>query len=72
MMKAAPGTTLEVVEPEFLFELLVALLDGPALVGEPHQLRERGVRRQVGQVILEGVVSELLDQKPALDAGLAP
>ena len=71
-MQAAPRTPLEVIEAQFLLQLLITLFNGPALVSEADQLGERSVGRQIGQVILKGVVTELLDQQPARDPGLAP
>jgi hypothetical protein len=36
MVQAPPKAALEVIEPEFLFQLPVALFDGPALVRQAH------------------------------------
>jgi len=55
-MQPAPGAALEVIEAQFLFQLLVALLDRPALVGEPHQ-----PGGQVGEVVFEAAVPESFD-----------
>ena len=43
-----PGirTALEVVEPEFVLELLILLLDGPPLMCDPDEAPRRGSRRQ--------------------------
>src|SRR4051795_10446466 len=43
MMKAAPATALIVIEPDFLFQLLVIALDAPSAFGGGHQILERGV-----------------------------
>jgi hypothetical protein len=52
VVQAAPGATLEVVEPEFLLQLLVHLLAGPAGLDQRGQGLERSVGRQVRQVVL--------------------
>jgi hypothetical protein len=40
------------IEAQFVFELLVLLLDRPALMRGLHQVRERGRGRQVDQIVL--------------------
>ena len=43
--------TLEVIEPEFGFEVLVMLFDRPALMGQADELRQRGRRGQRDEVM---------------------
>jgi hypothetical protein len=62
MMQSAPRAALEVIEAEFFLQLLVALLDRPVLVRQADQLGEWGVRRQIGQVRLEGAIAELFQE----------
>ena len=37
VLPAGESAALEVIEPDFVLQLLVLLLDGPALMGEAHQ-----------------------------------
>jgi hypothetical protein len=43
MMEAAPATALIVIEPDFLFQLLVIALNAPSAFSGGHQILERGV-----------------------------
>src|SRR6266540_3564813 len=49
---ARKGSALEVVEAEFVFELLILLLDGPSLVRNPHESLQRGGHRKMNEEIL--------------------
>ena len=51
MMKAAPAPALIVIEPDFLFQLLVIALNAPSAFGGGHQILERGVGWQGGQPV---------------------
>src|SRR4051812_9796582 len=51
-MQAGPGPALEVAEPQFLLELLVHLLAGPARLDGGDQAPQRGPLRQVAEVVL--------------------
>src|SRR4029077_12407973 len=55
MLPTRIGTALEVIEPQFGFEFLILLFDGPALMREGHQGAQRGVRRQMDEVVLEAL-----------------
>ena len=46
MMKAAPATTLEMIEPELVLEFLIIALDPPAQLGEADEVGDgrRGIR----------------------------
>jgi hypothetical protein len=68
MMEAAPGTALEMIEPQFLLEFLAVALDAPAQLGSPDQLLERRGGGEVGQPILGGfgVAVGPLDEQPLL------
>ena len=50
-MQAGPGPSLEVAKTEFLFELLMDLLAGPACLDGCGQLPQRGLRRQIAEVV---------------------
>src|SRR4029450_13030130 len=52
MVEAAPAAALVVPEPEFLLELLVIAVDGPAELGAFDQARETNVRRQGREPVL--------------------
>src|ERR671929_532415 len=52
VVQPAPGAALEVVEPELVLELLVQLLAHPSRLDQAGQGLERGLGREVGQVVL--------------------
>src|SRR5665811_786906 len=67
-MKALPGSSLEVVETKFLFQLLMGLLADPSRLdcgGQGAQVRPRG---QVGEIVF------LLSRRPVFadEPGLVP
>src|SRR3954470_11517150 len=51
-MQTGPGPALEVAKAEFLFELLMDLLTGPARLDGGGQTPQRGPRRQVAEGVL--------------------
>src|SRR4051812_588936 len=51
-VQAYPGPALEVAEAEFLLQLLMCLLAGPARLDRGGQPPQRGPRRQVAEVVL--------------------
>jgi len=71
MVKSAPGTALEVVEPQLLLEFKIVVRDSPAQLGGPDQLLERRGHREVGQPILSGLgaVFGPFDEQPLLAVG---
>ena len=73
-MKAPPAAPLEVVETEFLLELLVIALDPPAQLGQPDEPVDWRVGREAGKPVLGGLGLLLrpLDQQPELGPGLGP
>src|SRR5437763_9740694 len=64
VVKAAPGAPLEVVQPQLLLQLLVALLDWPAALPQADGLFASRARRQVGEGKLQLTLGLLLDQQP--------
>ena len=50
-VKALPGSTLEVIEPEFFFELLMSLLTDPSRLDGRRQSEQAGLRRQIGEIV---------------------
>src|SRR5258707_4533013 len=65
MVETRPGATPEVVQSQLLLELLVALLPLPACLPQPGPLRQRRVRRQVGQRVADRTVAPPFHQQPA-------
>src|SRR4030095_14804726 len=53
MLPARERSALEVVEPQLGFELLILLLDRPALMRESNQLRERRGGGQIHEEVLD-------------------
>ena len=50
-VKALPGSSLEVIETEFFFQLLVSLLANPSRLDGGRQGAQVRLRRQVGEII---------------------
>ena len=50
-MKALPGSSLEVIKPEFLFQLLMGLFANPSRLDGGSQGAQLGLRRQVGEMV---------------------
>ena len=50
-VKALPGSPFEVVEPKFLFQLLVGLLANPSCLDGGGQGAQIGRGRQIGEVV---------------------
>jgi len=48
VVPAAPTAALIVVKAQFVFHLLVVLLDPPPDLGQPHELGKRGIRIEIG------------------------
>src|SRR3954452_22206488 len=63
-MQASPGPPFEVAQPEFLLELLVHLLAGPARLDGGDQPPERGLRRQVTEVVLRLAAVAIFADQP--------
>src|SRR6195256_5760009 len=57
-VKALPGSSLEVVEAEFLFQLLMGLLANPSRLDGGGQGSQAGGSRQVGEIVF------LLSRRP--------
>src|SRR5580700_7871132 len=72
MVKAAPSSSFEMTETNFLLEILVVALDAPAQLGEVHQAFEGDVLGQGCEPIFGGIslVGGPLDQQPFF--GTAP
>ena len=50
-VKALPGSSLEVIETEFFFQLLVSLLANPSRLDGGRQGAQVRLRRQVGEIL---------------------
>src|SRR5712691_10342640 len=72
MMKAAPATALEMVEPELILELLIVALDAPTQLGEADEVGDGRGLRQGREPILRGLRFGLrpLDEQPLGPPGL--
>src|SRR6185437_3748147 len=51
-LPARPRASFEVIEPEFVFQLLILLLDRPALMRQTGEIVERGRAREMDEVVL--------------------
>src|SRR5438094_8446867 len=71
VMKATPTAAFEVIEPEFVLELLVVALDATAKLGQPDEIGAPRRGRQRGQPVLcrRGFLPGPLDEQPFLRAG---
>src|SRR6266851_8115427 len=65
VVEARPGASLEVVQAQLLFELLIALLDVPARLPQANRLRQRRRGWQVGQGVADRPITAPFDQQPA-------
>src|SRR5471032_2213934 len=73
VMPAAPTEPLIVIQPEFLLELLIVLLDLPACFGDLHKSSKTVIGRQIAKEMpgrLRGFFGPL-DQQPDLFAWVA-
>src|SRR6516164_6344860 len=72
MMPAVPTATLIVIQPEFLFELLIVLLDLPTGLGHLYQPAETVGGGQITEEVFDGLGGLLrpFHQQPDLFAGL--
>lgn len=59
-MEPGPGPALEVVQAEFFLELLMGLLASPAGLDGAGQSLDRGVGRQVGEIIFAFAIRAML------------
>src|SRR5260370_11644118 len=71
MMKPPPSAALEMVEPEFVLELLIVALDAPAQLGEADEVGDGRRHRQGREPILRGLrlVPRPLHEHPLLRPG---
>src|SRR3954471_23439970 len=72
VMEPAPGPPLEVVEPELVLELLVQLLAYPPALDQRREPLERGIGREVREVVLPLARGPVLADQPRLLAGQVP
>ncbi len=72
MMKAAPTSSLEMPQAQFLLQLLVIALDDPALLGLAEQVLEVRLHWHGGHPILGGLGFSFrpFDEQPLLRSGL--
>ena len=68
-MKALPGSSLEVIETEFFFQLLVRLLANPSRLDGGRQGEQAGLRRQVGEIVFLLSRHPVFADKPSLVPG---
>src|SRR5438270_4931062 len=65
MVEAWPGASLEMVQAQLLFELLIALLYMPARLPQADRLRQRSCGWQIGQGVADRAITAPFDQQPA-------
>src|SRR6266851_2405889 len=65
VVEARPGASLEVVQAQLLFELLIALLYVPARLPQFDRVHQRRLSRQVGQGVADGAIDAPFDEQPA-------
>ncbi len=68
-VKALPGSALEVIEAEFLFQLLVSLLANPSRLDGSRQAAQVARRGQVGEIVLFLPRHPVFADEPSLVAG---
>jgi hypothetical protein len=62
MVQATPRAPLKMIEPQFLFQLLVALLNLPPLMGPVPERTDRRVAGSITQIILVPSLAVALNQ----------
>src|ERR1700692_3311428 len=67
-MQALPRSSLEVIEPQFLFQLLVRLLANPSCLDRGGQGAQVGVRWQIAQIVLLLAAGAVLADEPGFVA----
>ena len=65
-VQALPGSALEVIEAEFLFQLLVSLLANPSRLDGRRQGAQSGLRRQIGEIVFLLPRHPMLADEPSL------
>ena len=68
-VKALPGSSLEVIEAEFFFQLLVSLLANPSRLDGGRQGAQVGLRRQVGEIVFLLSRQPVFAEEPSLLSG---
>src|SRR5512135_1801729 len=71
VVQAAPASTLEMIEPQFVLHRLVHLLADPARLNQGRQPLKRHVGGEVGQVIFSLAARAMLADQPNLRTGQA-
>ena len=64
VVQATPGPALEVVQPQLVLHLLVRLLAHPPRFDQRGQGFERGIGREIGQVVLALAGGAVLADQP--------
>ena len=67
-VQAVPGSSLEVVETEFLLELLMGLLTNPSGFDRGREIAQSHSRGKAGEIVLPFPRRPLLADKPGLFA----
>ena len=67
-IQALPGSSLEVIEPQFLFQLLVRLLANPSCLDRGGQGAQVRVGRQIAQIVLLLAAGAVLADEPGFVA----
>ena len=68
-VKALPGSSLEVIETELFFELLMSLLTNPSRLDGRRQGGQVGRRREIGEIVLLLSRHPVFADKPNLVPG---
>ena len=68
-MQSVPRSTLEVIETEFFFQLLMGLLANPSRLDRCRQGAQVGLRRQVGEIVFFLSRRTVFADEPSLLAG---
>ena len=68
-MQTLPGSAFEVIETEFLFQLLVSLLANPARLDGGRQRTEVRLCRQIGEIVFLLSRHPVFADQPSLVAG---
>lgn len=63
-MKSGPGSPFEVIQPQFLLELLMRLFADPARLDRAGESLDRSVAGQIGEIIFSLAIRAMLTHQP--------
>jgi hypothetical protein len=69
-VKSDPGSSFEVIEAQFFLELLMGLFADPARLDRAGESLDRGVARQIGEIVFALAIRAMLPTNQASSPGM--